>query len=210
MPWSPSNMRHEDSVAGCNQRPLISKYYQMVAGQSLQDGYLYCRSVYPRRVADRQYPAGLNCQRVPDRICVFVYCGFPVVGSSVQGASSQHHSRGGDGALHLSQSSFWAVSADIAGEISGLISGVMNMCCQICGALTAFLTPYIARQYGWKSAFFCGEAVACRSAASRSTMSRAIEGPSAHNGCRFSSIGSAMSAADFSIHLDSAEHCAQP
>ena len=67
---------------------------------------------------------------------------------------------GGAGALYLAQSSFWAVSADIAGEISGVISGVMNMCCQIGGALTASLTPYIARQYGWKSAFFCGAAVA--------------------------------------------------
>ena len=86
---------------------------------------------------------------------------FLVIGSSVQGAQAASIIlAGGAGALYLSQSSFWAVSADIAGEISGVISGVMNMCCQIGGALTASLTPYIAKQYGWKSAFFCGAAVA--------------------------------------------------
>ena len=86
---------------------------------------------------------------------------FLVIGSSVQGAQAAGIIlAGGAGALYLSQSSFWAVSADIAGEISGVVSGVMNMCCQIGGALTASLTPYIARQYGWKSAFFCGAAIA--------------------------------------------------
>lgn len=86
---------------------------------------------------------------------------FLVIGSSVQGAQAASIIlAGGAGALYLSQSSFWAVSADIAGEISGVISGVMNMCCQIGGALTASLTPYIAKQYGWRSAFFCGAAVA--------------------------------------------------
>jgi ACS family glucarate transporter-like MFS transporter len=86
---------------------------------------------------------------------------FLVIGSSVQGAQAASIIlAGGAGALYLSQSSFWAVSADIAGEISGVISGVMNMCCQIGGALTASLTPYIARQYGWRCAFFCGAAVA--------------------------------------------------
>jgi ACS family glucarate transporter-like MFS transporter len=86
---------------------------------------------------------------------------FLVIGSSVQGADAAGIIlAGGAGALYLSQSSFWAVSADIAGEISGVISGVMNMCCQIGGALTASLTPYIAKQYGWKSAFLCGAAIA--------------------------------------------------
>lgn len=60
---------------------------------------------------------------------------------------------GGAGALYLSQSSFWSVSADISGERAGVISGVMNMGCQIGGAVTASLTPYFAEQYGWTSAF---------------------------------------------------------
>jgi MFS transporter, ACS family, glucarate transporter len=60
---------------------------------------------------------------------------------------------GGAGALYLAQSSFWAVSADIAGERSGVVSGLMNMGCQTGGAVTASLTPYLATHYGWNSAF---------------------------------------------------------
>ena len=86
---------------------------------------------------------------------------FLVIGSSVQGAQAASIIlAGGAGALYLSQSSFWAVSADIAGEISGVVSGVMNTCCQIGGALTASLTPYLASRYGWRFAFFFGAAVA--------------------------------------------------
>jgi MFS transporter, ACS family, glucarate transporter len=86
---------------------------------------------------------------------------FLVIGSSVHGAEAASLIlAGGAGALYLSQSSFWAVSADIAGEVSGVVSGVMNTCCQIGGALTASLTPYLASRYGWKFAFFFGAAIA--------------------------------------------------
>jgi ACS family glucarate transporter-like MFS transporter len=67
---------------------------------------------------------------------------------------------GGAGALYLSQSSFWAVSADIAGARSGVVSGVMNMGCQIGGAVTASLTPYIASRMGWIAAFVFAAALA--------------------------------------------------
>lgn len=67
---------------------------------------------------------------------------------------------GGAGALYLSQSSFWSVSADISGKHSGVISGVMNMGCQIGGALTASLTPYLASKYGWNTAFFVAATLA--------------------------------------------------
>ena len=60
---------------------------------------------------------------------------------------------GGAGALYLSQSSFWAVTADLAGERSGIVSGVINMGGQIGGAVTASLTPYIAAHLGWTAAF---------------------------------------------------------
>ena len=79
---------------------------------------------------------------------------FLVVGSHV--ASPYMASAilgGGAGALYLSQSSYWAVSADIAGARAGVVSGVMNMGCQIGGAVTASLTPYIADKFGWNSAF---------------------------------------------------------
>ncbi len=41
------------------------------------------------------------------------------------------------GALYLSQSSFWSVTADFAGEHSSVVSGTMNMACQIGGAVTS-------------------------------------------------------------------------
>jgi ACS family glucarate transporter-like MFS transporter len=60
---------------------------------------------------------------------------------------------GGAGALYLSQSSFWAVTAEIAGPFSGTVSGIMNMGGQLGGALTASLSPWIAREFGWTASF---------------------------------------------------------
>jgi MFS transporter, ACS family, glucarate transporter len=59
----------------------------------------------------------------------------------------------GAGALYLSQSSFWSVSADIGGASCGAVSGLMNMGAQIGGAVTASLTPAIASRYGWRASF---------------------------------------------------------
>jgi len=66
---------------------------------------------------------------------------------------------GGAGAIYLSQSSFWSVTADIAGPHTGVVSGFMNMGCQIGGAVTSSLTPWIAAQFGWEAAFAAGAAV---------------------------------------------------
>jgi MFS transporter, ACS family, glucarate transporter len=60
---------------------------------------------------------------------------------------------GGAGALYLSQSSFWAVTVDIAGTSSGSVSGFMNMGNQIGAALTASLTPWIAARFSWTTSF---------------------------------------------------------
>jgi len=60
---------------------------------------------------------------------------------------------GGAGALYLSQSTFWAVTADIAGESAGAVSGVMNMGAQIGSTVTATLTPMIAARFGWEASF---------------------------------------------------------
>jgi len=65
----------------------------------------------------------------------------------------------GGGAIYLSQSSFWSVTADIAGRHTGVVSGLMNAGCQIGGAVTASLTPWIAAQYGWVAAFGTGAAI---------------------------------------------------
>src|SRR5579871_5519030 len=60
---------------------------------------------------------------------------------------------GGAGALYLSQSSFWSVTADISAGSAGSVSGFMNMGGQIGGALTGSLTPWIAAHYGWNASF---------------------------------------------------------
>jgi ACS family glucarate transporter-like MFS transporter len=66
----------------------------------------------------------------------------------------------GAGVLYLAQSSFWAVSADIAGEYTGIVSGMMNMGGQIGGACTASLTPLIAAKFGWGNSFFVAAGLA--------------------------------------------------
>ena len=60
---------------------------------------------------------------------------------------------GGAGALYLAQSSYWSVTADIAGSRAGSASGFMNMGAQLGGGLTALLTPVIAEHYGWTYPF---------------------------------------------------------
>jgi len=66
----------------------------------------------------------------------------------------------GAGALYLSQSCFWSVTADFAGTFAGVASGAMNMCCQIGGAVTATLTPLIAARFGWQASFSTATALA--------------------------------------------------
>jgi ACS family glucarate transporter-like MFS transporter len=60
---------------------------------------------------------------------------------------------GGAGALYLSQSSYWTVSADLGGSSSGTLSGMMNMGAQSGSAITAVLTPVIAAHFGWTTSF---------------------------------------------------------
>jgi len=73
---------------------------------------------------------------------------------------------GGAGALYLAQSSFWSVTADIAGASSGSVSGFMNMGNQIGAALTASLTPWIASRFGWTTSFLVAAALCLVGAAS--------------------------------------------
>jgi ACS family glucarate transporter-like MFS transporter len=60
---------------------------------------------------------------------------------------------GGAGALYLAQSSYWSVTADIAGPRAGSTSGFMNMGAQLGGGVTAVLTPFIAVHLGWTYPF---------------------------------------------------------
>ncbi len=71
---------------------------------------------------------------------------------------------GGAGALYLSQSSFWSVSADIGGKSAGSVSGFMNMIGQFGGVTTASLTPVIAKDWGWSASFLVAAAL-CASGA---------------------------------------------
>lgn len=85
---------------------------------------------------------------------------FLSLGSQVQSARlASVVLAGGAGALYLAQSSFWSVTADIAGASSGSVSGFMNMGAQIGGAVTASLTPWIAGRFGWTASFLVAAAL---------------------------------------------------
>ena len=88
------------------------------------------------------------------------------VGANVQSAvAATALLAGAAGALYLSQSSFWSVTADFAGEHSSVVSGTMNMACQIGGAVTSSLTPLIAARFGWQASFLAATALAILGAA---------------------------------------------
>ena len=65
----------------------------------------------------------------------------------------------GAGALYLSQSSFWSMSADIGKKSAGSVSGVMNMGAQSASAITATLTPWIGDHFGWNTSFLVAAAL---------------------------------------------------
>jgi ACS family glucarate transporter-like MFS transporter len=86
---------------------------------------------------------------------------FLVLGSRVQSPQlAGVILAGGAGALYVSQSSFWSVSADIAGRSSGVFSSMVNMGAQIGGAVTASLTPWVAQRFGWTTSFAIAAALA--------------------------------------------------
>lgn len=92
---------------------------------------------------------------------------FIALGSQVQSARlASVVLAGGAGALYLSQSSFWSVTADLGGASSGSVSGFMNMGAQIGAALTATLTPWIAGRFGWTMSFVVAAALCLLGAAS--------------------------------------------
>ncbi|HEX3738096.1 MAG TPA: MFS transporter [Terriglobales bacterium] len=85
---------------------------------------------------------------------------FLVMGSEVDSARlASVVLAGGAGALYLAQSSFWSVTADLAGRSSGSVSGFMNMGAQIGGMVTASLTPFIASRFGWTASFLVAAAL---------------------------------------------------
>ena len=105
---------------------------------------------------------GLRAGRCGLAVVAYLFtAAFLVMGSRV--ASPQLAGfilAGGAGALYVSQSSFWSVSADIAGRSSGVFSSIVNMGAQIGGAVTASLTPWVAQRFGWTTSFGIAAALA--------------------------------------------------
>lgn len=66
----------------------------------------------------------------------------------------------GIGGLYLSQSSYWSVTADIAGRNAGVVSSIMNTGAQVGGALTTTLTPWLAERFGWWAGFLAAALLA--------------------------------------------------
>lgn len=93
-------------------------------------------------------------------VSIAMAAGFLLFGSTVGSARlASVVLAGGAGALYLSQSSFWSITADIAGSSSGSVSGFMNMGAQLGGALTASLTPAVAARFGWTASFVVAAAL---------------------------------------------------
>ena len=86
---------------------------------------------------------------------IFIACGAQVHSARLASVVLA----GGAGALYLAQSSFWSVTADIAGGSSGAVSGFMNMGNQIGAAITASLTPWIATRFDWTASFLVAAAL---------------------------------------------------
>jgi MFS transporter, ACS family, glucarate transporter len=66
----------------------------------------------------------------------------------------------GVGGLYISQSSYWSVTADIAGRNAGVVSSIMNTGAQVGGAVTTTLTPWLAQQFGWSASFLAAALLA--------------------------------------------------
>ena len=98
---------------------------------------------------------GLRAGRCgPGFFSLLIAAGLLILGSRVGSAPVAVMTlAAGAGALYVSQSSYWSVTADIAGQHAGVVSAVMNTGAQIGGAVTASLTPWIAARFGWTSSF---------------------------------------------------------
>jgi MFS transporter, ACS family, glucarate transporter len=100
--------------------------------------------------------------------CSVAVLGFVLTAIFIILGSAAHDTRvasfvlaGGAGSLYLSQSAFWAVSADLGGKSSGSLSGFMNMANQIGGMITVSFTPFLADRFGWSAGFNAAAVAAC-------------------------------------------------
>ena len=146
-------------------------YLSKVRGLNLKESALYSMLPFLAMVLGCLLGGTINDRITKLRGPRLGRCGVAAVSIGVAGifiaCGSQVHSprlasivlAGGAGALYLSQSSFWSVTADIGGGSSGSVSGVMNTGNQAGAALTAALTPWIAARFGWTTSFLVAAAL---------------------------------------------------
>jgi len=149
-------------VRGLNLK--ASAFYSMLPFLAMLVGCLVGGTINDRLTKSR----GVRIGRCGVAVVAIGLAGiFIACGTQAQSASmASFVLAGGAGALYLSQSSFWSVTADIAGASSGSVSGVMNMGNQAGAALTAALTPWIAERFGWNASFLVAAALCVVGAAS--------------------------------------------
>src|SRR5581483_6725927 len=120
--------------------------FMAMAGGSLAGGFLSDRLM--KAYGKRMGRCGLAA------VGIGLAAVFVALGTQVESAKlASIVLAGGAGALYLSQSSYWSVTADIAGPSAGTVSGLMNMGGQIGSAVTASLTPFIAQRFSWPASF---------------------------------------------------------
>ncbi len=129
----------------------VSRYYAMLpfiamALASPLGGWV--SDVLAKRIGDRRARCGVAIFGIAFA-AIFIALGTQVASAKLASIVLA----GGAGALYLSQSAFWAVTAEIAGPSAGTVSGIMNMGGQIGGAVTASLSPWIAARFGWTASF---------------------------------------------------------
>jgi ACS family glucarate transporter-like MFS transporter len=135
------------SSAGYAMLPFIAMAVCCAAGGAISD-----------RLTRRYGPRIGRCYLAS--VVITLAAVFLVLGSEVHSARlASVVLAGGAGALYLAQSSFWSVTADLAGTSSGSVSGFMNMGAQAGGWFTAWLTPLIASHFGWTASFLVAAAL---------------------------------------------------
>ena len=105
---------------------------------------------------------GLRTGRVvPSFVGLMICGGLLIAGSHAVNASLAAVTlAAGVGALYISQSSYWSVTADIGGRNAGVVSSIMNTGAQIGGAVTTTLTPWLAERFGWWAGFLAAALLA--------------------------------------------------
>ena len=144
------------TVRGLNLK--ASSYYAMLPFAAMAIGSLlggYFSDRLTKRYGKRVGRCGIAIMGI-GLAAVFIALGTQVASAELASVVLA----GGAGALYLSQSSFWSVTADLAGSSAGSVSGVMNMGGQMGGVVTASLSPWIAGHFGWTASFLTA-AVLC-------------------------------------------------